>query len=873
MTTALTFNADRRSRVDLVPRDDPKEAGDPTEEKVDPDALPREKLEDFIRETRNEPPWRKGSDMDAEYYDGNQLRQDTLAEMAEKGIPPIITNLVQPIVNTALGMEAKTRSDWQVTADDKPSEQVAQRLNQDLNEAERESNADRAISEAYGGQLKGGLGWVEVGVETDPFRYKYRVQSISRREIWWDWRARHLDLSDARYLIRRRWFDADVLEKMLPRMKSLIQHSVNSWSGFSGFGLVESSIDLARSYEEQRATSLEQYEWLDTGRKRCQVYEVWYRHWVRGFIFRLPNDKVIEVDRKNPRHQEMIASGFLAPIPAVFPKMRVSMWLGPHRLTDRPSPLPHRDFPYVPFWGYREDLTGAPYGIIRALRSPQDETNARRSKLLSLITGRRMVIDDDAASKTWNTIEDIADEVSNADAVVVLNANRKNKDGFRVESNGDLAAGQMKALEDHKNEMHQVSGIFPPAIGDPGQGLSGVAIDNLVDQSTTVLAEINDNYRFGRRKVGELLLAHVRQDLMHPHEAVVGKGRNAKPVYFNRSYFDPEINAQVVENSIADANIKVTLSDIPSTATYRRQQFAALAELTKGLPPEVQVQVIDFVIEASDVKDRDKIADRLRRALGIPDPEAGDEGGNDPAQAKIEALMQEHQQIVAELMSKLQPAMAEIERLKIQLTDRQAELALEAEKERNRKAEAERELQLKAAEIEQKGTLELEKSDLEHERLAHTERQSTADREFQREQAAMQPAPVEDDKTKEIEGAISTAIEDVRDMIKALADELAKNAKEVSDLKKTAEKAGDDKKQQPEPVKAEDIAKALTQALAPVLQQPKAEPAKPAGKRSYKVLRDEKGVLQGVEGGESAAKRRFKVLRDEKGAMQGVEEE
>jgi hypothetical protein len=769
LESALTFD-DRRSNVDLKPIAEPQADAPTSTRHDDPEALPQDKLETFIGETRMEPAWRRDADRDAEYYDGNQLRPDTLGEMEERGIPPIIINLTQPIINVVLGMEAKTRSDWEITADDDASEPVAAYMNEKMNEAERLSNADRAISDAYAGQIKAGLHWVEVADETDPFKYPYRVNSVHRREIWWDWRSKQQDLSDARYLIRRRWFDQDVLTVMLPQFEELIRNAVSSWSGFDAFlggaFLNTQSIELARDYEIERASTMDEFEWRDTFRKRCQLFECWYRKWVRGHVLRLPNNRVIEVDRKNPRHMEIIASGALQPIPAVFAKMRFSLWMGPHRLIDEPSPLPHRDFPYVPFWGFREDLTSVPYGLIRALRSPQDEVNARRSKLLSLLSARRVVADDDALNQTFNTFEDVADEVGRSDSLIVLNGQRKNKEGFRVETNADLAQGQMQTLSDSKEEMHQVSGVFPPTMGDPKQGMSGYAINSLVDQSATTLAEINDNYRFGRRKVGELLMAHVRRDTVHPHEKALGEGNNKKTFYFNREVYDPSLDANVVENSVADAQIRMTLSEVPSTQSYRQQQFTQLAELTKSLPPQVQQFVIDFVIEATDIPQRKKIAERLRKALGLPDPNAM--GEEDDPQAAIQSAVQQavaqFQQQMQELAQQNQTLQQENAQLKVVNANKSGEL------------------DLKRQELEQDREIELEKLDLDHAQAAREHSNRQQDRVDKQTQDTQQANEADDDTATD--AAIASVTEEVRAMVRALADETKGGFKDLASIVK-----------------------------------------------------------------------------------------
>ena len=70
-----------------------------------------------------------------------------------------------------------------------------------------------------------------------------------------------------------------------------------------------------------------------------------------------------------------MGSGKFKPEPAVYRKLRCSIWFGPHLLQDA-DPGTNK-LPYVPFWGFREDLTGVPYGLIRSMMPLQDEVNAR----------------------------------------------------------------------------------------------------------------------------------------------------------------------------------------------------------------------------------------------------------------------------------------------------------------------------------------------------------------------------------------------------------------------------------------------------------------------------------------------------------------
>jgi hypothetical protein len=183
----------------------------------------------WLDEIEQQPAWRARADRECDYYDGNQLDSDVMRKARERGLPPAIEPLIGPTIDAVLGMEAKSRTDWRVIADgDKEGDDVADALNYRLNQAERHSRADAACAEAYASQVKVGLGWVEVRREQDPFLYTYSVGAVHRNEIWYDWLSKP-DLSDARYLVRRKWMERDKAKLMFPDQADLIEHSGSGW--------------------------------------------------------------------------------------------------------------------------------------------------------------------------------------------------------------------------------------------------------------------------------------------------------------------------------------------------------------------------------------------------------------------------------------------------------------------------------------------------------------------------------------------------------------------------------------------------------------------------------------------------------------------
>src|SRR5690606_37451981 len=125
--------------------------------------------------------------------------------------------------------------------------------------------------------------------------------------------------------------------------------------------------------------------------------------------------------------------------------------------------------------------------------------------------------------------------------------------------------------------IQDVAGIYSAFLGQEGGAKSGIAIDSLVEQGTTTLAELNDNYRFARQLVGELLLAHIVDDIgekEHPIRLNVNKPQKTKVIVLNERRIDGDRTQ--ITNSIVRTKTRVVLSDIANTPGYRQQMARSL---------------------------------------------------------------------------------------------------------------------------------------------------------------------------------------------------------------------------------------------------------------------------------------------------------
>lgn len=615
-----------------------------------PAAITSDEFATMLLEVQEQPAWRRESDVCADYYDGQQLDAETLMAMKDLGMAPIIENLTAPTIDAVLGLEAKTRLDWKIAAGgDERFAEVAEAMNVKMHESEAEAHADRACSDAFGAQVKVGLGWVEVARDHDPFRYPYRVEYVHRNEVFWDFRGKRPDTTDWRYLIRKRWYDTDVLALVFQDKAELLTSSVHGWTGFDPTMLIDGgrSTGLAMDYARERGWTIEEQEWRDTYRRRLCLSEVWYRRWIRGHVLKAPDGRVIEYDRTNPAHVEAVAYNLVQVRSAVFSKVRLAWFVGPHKLADMASPYKHDKFPYVPFFGKREDMTGIPYGLIRAMKPLQDEVNARNTKMIWLLAAKRVTM---TQGVTKDSPEVVRQEAARPDALHVLDATKLAQGGvFKVETDFQLNAQQYNVLQDKRQAIKNVAGVYASFEGNQKGNISGIAANTMVEQSTQTLAEIMDNFMFARRQVGELLMSLIIED-MGDEETEVNidneiNGTRKIKLNTKKQIEGGEI---MLTNSVQQARLRVALSDVPSTASYRNQRLMMLTEITKSLPPNLQGLVLDFVMAATDLPERAEIVKRIRKALNLGEIEPP----KTPEEAQQMQQMQAEQQQAAALQQR-----------------------------------------------------------------------------------------------------------------------------------------------------------------------------------------------------------------------------
>jgi len=606
-------------------------------------------FERFVEELRAQPPWRAQADRCADYADGNQLDSAVLQRQKELGIPPAKENVIARAVRAVCGYEAKSRTDWRVSADsadagDEDAQEVADALNFELNQAERHSRADRALGAAFRSALVAGVGWVEVMRSPSSLQFPMQCRAVHRNEIFWDMAAQEPDLRDARWLMRRRWVAVEQAAQLFPNARAILEGGVGV--GFEGDAAGQDggvSTGLQFAQDARRAWTRAEDVFLNRQNNQVCISEVWFRRFVKVQVLVAGVGvarQAVVFEPDNAEHVALLQSGQARLREELQSRVRRAYWMGPHVLSDEPSPYAHGRFPYVPVFGWREDMTGIPYGIVRDMVFLQDSLNAAKSRLQWGMTAVQVIRTENAVNMTD---EQLRRCVAMPSADIVLNAAEMQSGGkFEVSRDFPLNAQHFEMMQDARRAMQEVSGVSAAFHGVGGSASSGLQEQTQVEQSQMALAEFFDNFKAARSEVGELLLAMIIEDVAEQEYSVTIAGNVFEPprrVVLNKMEADPMSGRMRRRMDVQKVRLRVALEDVPTSSSFRAQQLASLTEVIKSAPPAVQLALLPFQFELMPIPHKKEVTDLLREASAQPEPEA----------LKVEALEEAKAQLQFEL--------------------------------------------------------------------------------------------------------------------------------------------------------------------------------------------------------------------------------
>ena len=635
-----------------------------------------EQLERFFQDLFYEPDWRSEAEVAAAFYDGDQLSRETLRKMQQYGILPVVMNHSAKIIDAIGGMEELVRKDIRVVSKDDYSYEPSLAVNSDLKEAFKQTNYHYHVGRQFIECTVVGLSWLEVSRNIDPFKYRYQTPQVPWREMFSDYRARQQNYEDARYHIRRRWYDVDDL---LPVFRTKEQQKIikdgtrnNGAQVGNFFSIFENSYhdfagSLSSNLNSEYRWTLEEDEHNITDRPRIGLIEVLY--YVPKYVetITLRNGAVAEIDSKDlsPLEKELLLSGQGEYRQGVTKEWRQAYFIGAERLVDHALAFnsPH----YFPMVCFRKNGSGAPYGVMKRMISPQENINAKWIRISYDLSSHKYFVDEDAVDDHDQTKK----ELNKTNAYVILNSDRRGERGIDERVGTETTRFSHLMLGESQAGIHDVSGISREFIGQvQSAGQSGRANMTMIEQSAQVLGPLMGNYSHSKlASSGRLvkMIVHDTMMQMNLERNVNVKGVNKK-IVLNARGRDGRMT-----NDLMLAMLEHELEKVPMSDTYRQQKFQQLVEIVKSLPKEIQPLMADLIVLAAQVAEGEEILDRIREYTGYGPPPKDPQARAELEQRQVEQQQKQEEaealdKALAETELALQQAKAALEQAKAQKT-------------------------------------------------------------------------------------------------------------------------------------------------------------------------------------------------------------
>ncbi len=455
------------------------------------------------------------------------------------------------------------------------------------------NNEPFARSKAFGMAVKGGLGWLEVGVRGDDTDEPIYYRSQSWRYMLYDSNSVELDLSDARYLFRWKYVDVDVAKAYFPDRAALIgKAALESRSAvgandedelwYMGARVTEPGYDFPATTHKYHPYDGASFAW--TSRERVKIIECWYREPMKRKVLRGPFFEETPFEQ-NEDQEEALARGEASLYDKTEMQVRCALFCDAGLLWEGPTPYKHGRFPFVPVWAYRRARDNAPYSPVRNIRDPQDGVNKRASKALWVLSTNQIEMEEGAV----DDIDEMREEASRPDGVIVR------KRGFELAFHRDnaLAREHIMLMERDQAAIRQVGGVTSENLGRETNATSGRAIVARQEQGGVVTTELFDNLRYAVQIAGEIELSLIEQFFTEP-KVVRLVGERGNPQFIEINGIDPQSGELVNDITKHKADFFIAQQDYRDS--LRQAMFESLFDVVSRLAqmaPEVAFKLCE----------------------------------------------------------------------------------------------------------------------------------------------------------------------------------------------------------------------------------------------------------------------------------------
>ena len=567
---------------------------------------------------------RKLAERDADYFHEKQWTAEEKQALEKRGQPAITFNRIKRKVNSLQGLEKQTRKDPKAFPRNPDDEEAARAATDALRYVCENTRWDDKRSECALELAVQGTCAVMVGVREEKGGVDPDIKRIAWDRFYYDPHSCEFDFADAKFLGVVVWMDLDDASATYPEGKEAL---TDTW---------KASQD-SDTYDDKPKWQM----WADYKRKRVRVCEHYYREgdtwkfciFTKGGFVVKPQDSPYQGEDGKPE----------CPIKAV------SLYV---------------------------DRDNNRYGEVRTMIGPQDEINKRRSKALHLINQRQVRVSPVVAESP----DAVRKELARPDGVFVGEAG-----DVEILPTNDMAAANLQLLQEAKAEI-DLLGPNAALAGKNEQQMSGRAIMAQQQGGMTESATYLDRIKTLSLAVYRSAWCRVRQfwkderwvrvtdndmnvkfvGLNRPITMIQAAAKQMGVTKDNLQQQPPEVQQQLqllasdprsqqvigYENNVTELDVDIIIDEGIDTPTVQAEQFDTLVKMLPVLGPAgASPEVLKMVIQASQLRDKDKLLELFEPKEGQAPP---------PSQEEMMAMEMQAQQQQAQMEGQIEIEKAQI---------------------------------------------------------------------------------------------------------------------------------------------------------------------------------------------------------------------
>ena len=500
-----------------------------------------------------------------QYYHDKQWTDAEIERLKKRGQQPTVRNRIKRKIDFLRGVEHRLRRDPKAYPRTPKHEASADTATAALRYACDKSRWEKVSSDCMSCGLIDGIGVIFIGIERgDP-----KMRNAATDRFFYDPRSMEPDFSDARYMGLHLWFDVDEAVDRWPQHKARLESMVDA-----------NNVQMTGFVSEQDHGQ----QWGDFENRRVRVVEFW--------------------EKKS-----------MAPLKGGF-GWHYCYFTGETDLESGWSPyIGENGEPDCPYeaWSPYVDEKGDRYGMIRTMKSVQDEINYSASKLLHRIATDRFFYEDGAIED----VDELGRQLARPDGKIRISRGEWGKTvgivdpSLKIQGEGErfqMAAAEIENLGPNPGLVGKGEGV---------DGASGRALLAQRDSGMTELSPIFERHRDWKLRVYRKLWHRARQ--AWTAEKWINITDDAGATEFVKLN-DYQINQQTMQlqgqNVVSEIDVDIILNEGPDTITMNEELMQTLSNLGEAaLTPLGKV-----MIELSNAPNKERLL-KMMDEVQAPPPE------------------------------------------------------------------------------------------------------------------------------------------------------------------------------------------------------------------------------------------------------------